>query len=777
MSQQNPEAHPGAKHAETPAERAPRPLSPIFTPYALMEYLTDATQRSLLFWDTMRQRGNQFFEHRAQEAPPVLVYDYELLVDGRTLDRPVNYILYRILPGPEHQIDPQKRPYVIVDPRAGHGPGIGGSKEDSQIGVALRGGHPVYFVSFRPLPEPGQRLEDIGRAEGHFLEEVRRRHPDAPKPCVIGNCQAGWAVAMLASVAPDLTGPIVLNGAPLSYWSGVDGKSVMRYMGGLWGGAWPTSMLSDLGKDRFDGAYLVLNFAQLDPANSLWSKQYNLYAKIDSEAPRYLGFEKWWTGFFQLTTDEMEFIVNNLFVGNKLGSNQIVLNSGTTVSLKNIKAPIVVFCSDGDNITPPTQALNWLLDIYASDEEIVADDQVIVYTVHKDIGHLGIFVSGKVAKKEHSAIIGTLEFIDRLQPGLYEMLIEDPAESNVDDPRLEGNYRIRFVERSLKDIKGLDDTRADEQYFDTFAQVSELTTGWYKAAMQPIVRAMTTEQGAALRRELLFSRAQHYLLSDRNPLLAAVGPLAEQARTSRRPVSPDNPYLAMERELSKGIETWLDSFRDVRDRSLEIWFKTVYGPFGLGAIFPPRGAARVVPVETEAQRRFAQRAEQLVAMIDQGGFPVGLARVILLLSRSDRDIEPDTFLRADDIARRHPRLKGFSVDEFRALFKDQFLTLFLDEEQAVAALPKLLATPEERREAVELAQAIVLAGNRPNPAERQTLLRIADALGLPAGAIGAAVAVGPDESEVEALRMENERLRNQLASLSDGKGAAVEKKL
>ncbi|NTU82818.1 MAG: bifunctional enoyl-CoA hydratase/phosphate acetyltransferase, partial [Chloroflexales bacterium] len=45
-----------------------------------------------------------------------------------------------------------------------------------------------------------------------------------------------------------------LNGAPLSYWSGVDGKSVMRYMGGLWGGAWPTSLLSDLGNDRFGGS-------------------------------------------------------------------------------------------------------------------------------------------------------------------------------------------------------------------------------------------------------------------------------------------------------------------------------------------------------------------------------------------------------------------------------------------------------------------------------------------------------------------------------------------
>ncbi|NTU79702.1 MAG: DUF3141 domain-containing protein, partial [Chloroflexales bacterium] len=562
-----------------------------------------------------------------------------------------------------------------------------------------------------------------------------------------------------------------LNGAPLSYWSGVDGKSVMRYMGGLWGGAWPTSLLSDLGNDRFDGAYLVLNFATLDPANSLWSKQYNLYANIDSEPPRYLNFEKWWTGFFQLTSDEMEFIVTNLFVGNKLGANQIVLSNGKTVSLKNIQAPIIVFCSDGDNITPPTQALNWLLDIYQSDAEIVADDQVIVYSVHKDIGHLGIFVSGKVAKKEHTAIIGTLEFIDRLQPGLYEMLIEDPAEASYDDPRLEGNYQIRFIERSLKDIKGLDDTRAEEGYFETFAQVSELTTGWYKAAIQPLVRSLTTEQGAALRRELLFSRAQHYVLSDRNPLMQSVGPLAEQVRENRRPVSRDNPYLTMERELSKGIVTWLDAFREVRDRSLESWFKTVYGPFGLGALFPPTGAQRIVPVESEAQRRFAQRAEQLVAKLGQGGFAAGLARILLLLSSSDRDVEPRTFLRADDLARRHPRLKGLSVDDFRAMAKEQFLSIFLDQRQAIATLPQLLATPEERREALALAQEIVLAGNQPNPAEQRALVELSEVLGLALESVPAAAGTAPDEVVLDALRAENERLRAEVAALKDGKGS------
>ena len=83
------------------------------------------------------------------------------------------------------------------------GAGIGGFKPDSQVGVALRGGHPVYFVVFRQHPEPGQTLADVMRAEAEFLREISRRHPDAPNPIVVGNCQGGWATLVLAAANPD----------------------------------------------------------------------------------------------------------------------------------------------------------------------------------------------------------------------------------------------------------------------------------------------------------------------------------------------------------------------------------------------------------------------------------------------------------------------------------------------------------------------------------------------------------------------------------------------
>ena len=195
-----------------------------------VEYMMDAGQRSVLFLDVMRQRGDQYREHVAQTAPHVLKYAAELIVDGRKLDEPVNYALARIIPPKDVEIDLERRPFIVVDPRAGHGPGIGGFKADSEIGVAMKAGHPCYFIGFLPEPMPGQTIERVARAEAVFIETVTKRHPKADgKSCVIGNCQAGWAVMILASLRPELFGPLIIAGAPLAYWAGVHGKYPMRY--------------------------------------------------------------------------------------------------------------------------------------------------------------------------------------------------------------------------------------------------------------------------------------------------------------------------------------------------------------------------------------------------------------------------------------------------------------------------------------------------------------------------------------------------------------------
>jgi hypothetical protein len=150
-------------------------------------------------------------------------------------------------------------------------------------------------------------------------------HPDAEgKPCLIGNCQAGWQIMMMSAIHPEKVGPVMLAGSPLSYWAGVHGKNPMRYLGGLLGGTWLTSLVGgDLGNGIFDGANLVANFESLRPDNTYWKKIYNVYSKIDTEPPRFLEFEKWWGSPVLMNAGEMQSIADQLFVGNKLTSGEL----------------------------------------------------------------------------------------------------------------------------------------------------------------------------------------------------------------------------------------------------------------------------------------------------------------------------------------------------------------------------------------------------------------------------------------------------------------------
>ena len=230
------------------------PLNPLVLWHDAFRYSVDAAQRSILLWDTLRQRGNQWVADERAGKPFLLHYASETLADARTFERPCNYALLRIVPPDDVVVDDTLRPFIIIDPRAGHGPGIGGFKKDSEVGVALSAGHPVYFVVFFPDPVPGQTLADVVDAEAEFVRLVAQRHPRSDKPVLVGNCQGGWAVMMLAASRPDIAGPCVVNGAPMSYWAGNDGDNPMRYAGGLAGGAWVSMFASDLGAGKFDGA-------------------------------------------------------------------------------------------------------------------------------------------------------------------------------------------------------------------------------------------------------------------------------------------------------------------------------------------------------------------------------------------------------------------------------------------------------------------------------------------------------------------------------------------
>ena len=681
-----------------------------------VEYMLDALQRSVLFWDVMRQRGNQYRDHLSETAPHVLDYAVELVIDGRDLAQPVNYALARIVPPKGIEIDPNRRPFVVIDPRAGHGPGIGGFKADSEIGVALEAGHPCYFIGFLPDPMPGQTIEKIMRAEAIFLERVIELHSGADgKPCVIGNCQAGWAVMILAAVRPELFGPIIIAGSPLSYWAGVRGKNPMRYSGGLLGGSWIAAMASDLGDGKFDGAWLVENFENLNPANTLWSKQYNLYSKIDTETPRYLHFERWWGGHVSLNAEEIQFIVDELFVGNNLAAGNVKLCDGTAIDLRNIRTPIVVFCSKGDNVTPPQQALGWILDLYDDVDEIQRYGQTIVYTVHESIGHLGIFVSGSVARKQHGEFSSNIDMIDVLPPGLYEAVFEAKTDRTASPELVAGDWVMRCEARTMDDIRALGgNDAADERRFATAARAAEVNMALYRTFLQPALRAMLPSAVSQAMRDLHPLRLQYTLFSDANPLMAPVKALADMVREDRVQALPDNPFLALQEAFSAQIVAGLNAWRDMRDSIGESMFLSVYGSPALQAAVgidpadmrPPRRASKSPLHKELVETRIAQLRQRMTA----GGMREGLMRALIYVGMPRAAFDE----RGAEAIRRIRAIRDgtqrLTLMEFKAMAREQFLMLLIDQQAAVAAIPQLIPeSVEARRDTISTLRQVLVA--------------------------------------------------------------------
>ncbi len=505
---------------------------------------------------------------------------------------------------------------------------------------------------------------------------------------------------MLAAARPDIAGPLVINGAPMSYWSGNDGDNPMRYAGGLLGGTWASLFASDLGGGKFDGAYLVQNFEYLNPANTYWDKWYHLFANIDTEPPRFLEFERWWGGFYLMNEEEIRWITSNLFVGNKLAAGEARLGPGRYFDLKSIKQPIIVFASMGDNITPPQQAFNWIADIYSSTEEIKANGQTIVGLIHEDIGHLGIFVSGKVAKKEHAQIVEVLKYIQQLPPGLYGMQIDEHHGADG-----EVTYDVTLRERKVEDLRALQKYgRVDEKPFEAVAALSELLERSYSLLVRPFVRELTPEWFAKAARDFHPLRVRHWAISDKNPWLWPLPYLADVATRQRVHRGEDNDGVKLERLYAELMSASLDLYRDLRDAASEAAFFEVYGNMLSLHMADEREEIRR---KTRFDPRALPAVRQVLDEMDKGGLPEAVVRTGMLIAKAGggkRNLAQ--MARTRSLLDPTGILRHLSEDDMRRLMHEETIVVEFEPALAKRALPVLIPGASERRKLRALLDAL-----------------------------------------------------------------------
>jgi hypothetical protein len=414
-----------------------------------------------------------------------------------------------------------------------------------------------------------------------------------------------------------------------------------------------------------------------------------------------------------------------------------------------------VFCSKGDNITPPQQALGWIVDLYENVDEIRSYGQTIVYTIHETVGHLGIFVSGGVAKKEHGEFSSNIDLIDTLPPGLYEAMFEAKGEDTANPDFAAGKWVMRCEERTLDDIRALGgNDAADERRFDTAARVSETNLALYRTFTQPIVRALVNSPLAEWMHQLHPVRLPFEVFSNANPMMAPIASMAEQVRQNRRVVGADNPFVEMQETVSGQIVAGLNAWRDMTEALAERTFLAVYGSPMLQAAVgidptgtrPLRKASKHLLHDELLQKRIAE----LKSRIPAGGLREAAIRALVYVGLARGAVDERGFEALRRIRRTHGEVP---LPEFKALVREQFFILLVDQEAALGALPTMLPTDADaRRKAFDLIKQILSASGAFSPHDIERLQRVARAFGLDetSAAVRNLTIVASDRQEAQA---------------------------
>ena len=271
---------------------------------------------------------------------------------------------------------------------------------------------------------------------------------------------------------------------------------------------------------------------------------------------------------------------------------------------------------------------------------------------------------------------------------------------------------MRFEPRTLDDVRAIvQPDPENERRFAAARRVSEINLGLYRTLFQPFVQALANNQAAEWLPKLNPAELPFELFSDRNPLMQQVALLAEQVREHRRPTAPDNPMLQVQAAISDGIIAALDGYRDLRDHTMEQIFLGLYSSPVLQALVgirasdePPR---RHPGIEPERIAFIQQRIAELKARLAEGGLPEATIRSLVYIGMAGPGVDERAFEVLRHIRAEHG---GLTLAEFKQMLREQFFSLLLDRDGALAAIPKMLpADAAARAEALGKIREILSA--------------------------------------------------------------------
>ena len=255
----------------------------------------------------------------------------------------------------------------------------------------------------------------------------------------------------------------------------------------------------------------------------------------------------------------------------------------------------------------------------------------------------------------------------------------------------------------------------NERRFAAARRVSEINLGLYRTLFQPFIKASVNEQSAEWMKKLNHAELPFEIFSDRNPLMQQVAQLAEQVRAQRQPASPDNPFLTWQAMVSDQIIAALNGYRDLRESSSEKLFLAIYSSPVLQAMLGLSASRRVAAPAAGAWSPSAPPSSSSASRNSRRGMAKGGAReaairALVYIGMGGEGVDERAF---NELRQIRAENHGVPLQAFKQTLREQYFSLVLDREAALAAIPAML--PDDAASRAQVLEAIrrIRQGGRP----------------------------------------------------------------
>ena len=297
-----------------------------------------------------------------------------------------NIVLYHYLPVVEK---PFKIPLLISYALVNRPYMVDLQEDRSLVRGLLADGIDVYLIDWG-YPQRGDRWITINDHVNSYIEncvEVLRERHDVDQINLLGICQGGTLSLCYSSLHPDKIKNLVAMVTPVDF-------SVRDGLLNVWSGCayGPQSMDIDMmvnALGNIPGDFMNFGFLMLKPFQLNVEKYIGMADVLDDEAKliNFLRMEKWIFDSPDQAGETFRQFLKDFFQQNKLIKGEFQLD-GETVDLKNITMPVLNVYALEDHLVPPASSI--ALEKYVGTKDYTAKAF--------PVGHIGMYVSGKVQK-------------------------------------------------------------------------------------------------------------------------------------------------------------------------------------------------------------------------------------------------------------------------------------------------------------------------------------------------------------------------------------------